>query len=651
MSDWNAHYDRDNGERGGGLRRSNGQSGRLGSHRRESNGTGIGAGHGGVGGGNPFGDETTDDLTSLERRLRTEVDEDFFQDPKKFRTLKRLVDVLGAQLLDEEVGQTGYLGFKGESDDFDNLRNSNPAYLALRRQQRVVEESIEYMTVSHCGDLNASVVAVGKVARQFNEAVQKVRLLRRQVREVKEHLGTHKDGEEDAGAAAAAAASQAAAAEKAGVKSLRELWLKKLEYEAVLSLLRKLEVIRRAPTSFDLLVTPGDGGQCRIGAAVVLLSDALQTMFSDDVAQVRALHKITEQLMTRKQRAEEVIWNALADVVYLRTGNAVATGELGEEIVVGGTLEGGDKKGGEGGGGGGKSKSDPKRRHRYVSSAPPASRHPRTGALEYGGNDEWGDDDVGDDDDDSMGMLSDDDDDDDVSIESSVKSGRRRSTAAVTSVAPPGSALDSYQTLLARGGAGRAIPRVVLEDDLDLEADEMRCLEDYHDATGSRRAVQNFVDPRPPRYADPVLALRILVEALAKLGRLDDVERVVGESVEIEVRRIAQAEQMRTTIRMDRRRSGERTQRGGGVGAAAMQAQDVRAIQEAMRDFRLHLRNILIAFGSVMLRLSHLAQILRHRVVSWSFRSVGTLEIRIEWPAVFILVPWDDCVGWTLRSK
>jgi hypothetical protein len=49
--------------------------------------------------------------------------------------------------------------------------------------------------------------------------------------------------------------------------------------------------------------------------------NALSTMFEDDVAQIQALHKITEQLTTRKLRAEEIVWDTLIDLVFLRTGN------------------------------------------------------------------------------------------------------------------------------------------------------------------------------------------------------------------------------------------------------------------------------------------------------------------------------------------
>jgi sugar phosphate isomerase/epimerase len=59
-----------------------------------------------------------------------------------------------------------------------------------------------------------------------------------------------------------------------------------------------------------------DGGPCKIGAAVVVLSEALSIVFSDDVSSVQAFDRIVEQLMTRKQRAEEILWATLLDVLY-----------------------------------------------------------------------------------------------------------------------------------------------------------------------------------------------------------------------------------------------------------------------------------------------------------------------------------------------
>jgi hypothetical protein len=233
------------------------------------------------------------ELVELERRLNEEVDEEFFLEPRKFNTLQRVIDVLVLQMMDESTFATGG-GANGELV-------KNPAYKQLKGQQQIVEGAIEHMAVIHCADLNGSVIQVGRVARQFSEAVSKVRTLRAKVRDIQDTLG-HSTQSKIGGGGGASAKTAAA-------MSLRELWLKKLECEATLALLEKLDVIRAAPSRFDMLIRP----PCRIGAAVLTLSQALSTMFENDVAQVQALHKIMEQLMLRKQKAEEIIWDTLHD--------------------------------------------------------------------------------------------------------------------------------------------------------------------------------------------------------------------------------------------------------------------------------------------------------------------------------------------------
>ena len=218
------------------------------------------------------------DLLQWEERLASEVDEDLFDDPRRFQTLQRVIDVLGLQLIDDAAST--HSGVTAGS-----VLGSNPAYRDLQRQQEVVEEAIEHMAMRYCSDLNGSVIRVGQVARRFNEAVSTVRSLRRQVRDIQDTIGAtagHPNESIRASAKGSAVAREAAA----NAMSLRELWLKKLECESILSLLNKLDVIRAAPSRFDYLIQP----PCRIGAAVLSLSQALATMFSDDVAQVRFSH-------------------------------------------------------------------------------------------------------------------------------------------------------------------------------------------------------------------------------------------------------------------------------------------------------------------------------------------------------------------------
>jgi hypothetical protein len=161
-------------------------------------------------------------------------------------------------------------------------------------------------------------------------------------------------------------------------------------------------------------------------------------------------------------------------------------------------------------------------------------------------------------------------------------------------------------TISSFSGADRAkrmmIPIPWIEAELDLEADERRCLEEI---TLSGMAQQQSGTARQrmlPRYADPILALRILVECLAKMKRLDDVERVMSEGLEREIRRIVRREQALTFARLERR----------GVQPT------VRTIgrKQNLKELRRHLAGLLSAFGCVMIRLSHLAEILRLRIVS-----------------------------------
>eukprot|EP00980_Cylindrotheca_fusiformis_P023210 scaffold10220_cov148-Cylindrotheca_fusiformis.AAC.8 len=242
-------------------------------------------------------------LADLEARLNDEVDEEFFQDPRRFQTLHRVIDVLGMQM------GTDDLAIQHNKTDYNIHKNT--AYKELKEQQRVIEDAIEHLALMHAQDLNGSVVQVGRVARQFNDAVSQVRHLRKQVKEIQETLG--------AGNAPSAKEQANASAAAASAMSLRELWLKKLEAEAVLALLDKLDRIRAAPLQFDAYLR-----QHRIGAATIVVAQALDTMFSSDVSQVQALHKIMEQLMMRKQKAEEVVWELLMDVLFLRTGNGRA---------------------------------------------------------------------------------------------------------------------------------------------------------------------------------------------------------------------------------------------------------------------------------------------------------------------------------------
>lgn len=517
--------------------------------------------------GNAPGDEDHPDLVELEQRLTDEVDDEFFEDPRKFHTLHRVIDVLGMQI-----------DANTNTNSNDTLRqrdlDGNPAYRDLKDQQQVVEEAIEHLALIHCADLNGSVVQVGRVARQFHDAVTQVRQLRKQVKEIQETLGAGNapvPANGGAGEKGGAQGSNQTTAAATVAMSLRELWLKKLEAEAVLSLLGKLDRIRAAPREFDSLLK-----QHRIGAAVVTVAQALDTMFSSDVAQVQALHKIMEQLMIRKQKAEEVVWELLLDVLFLRTGNGPAD-------TLARLLAGQDGAHG--------SAND--KLAKNVSM-------PTGGSLEY-----------------DLGLPY-------GMINPFLKKQLRFAVASdlqvenSTAVAAGSSAgvEEELKEFMAEDDEliqeSMMIPLSVMDAEFDLEGEERRHLEEQWQAKESR--VENphsnsHSNPHQPSYGDHVLALRTLVECLVRLRRLDDVERIIMDGMAKEVSALVQREQARTFVRV------EGTSNSGGRGRYALLMSKAGATTD-LRDFRKHLNSVVSSFGNVQLRLCHLSQIIRHRLVS-----------------------------------
>lgn len=611
------------------------------------------------------------ELKVLEAKLKREVDPDFFLEPHQFRTLPRVIDILGAQLLEADASGNGLGALNGMGintnnntptndaplpsitdykSHFDQLHKNNPAYTSLRKQQKAVEDGIEHLSLVHYKDLNASVVAVGQVSNRFGEAVGQVKGLRAQVQEIREHLANasvggaeqhdrrngnagvmplEDDDHEHEQKQDQTRSRSRSSTHPIGGKSLRELWMKKLESEAVLSLLQKLQVIRETPGAFDILV---HSQPCRIGAAVVLLSDAINTMFKDDVAQIQALNKITEQLMSRKQKAEEIVWETLQDVIYLRTGDypveegqisALDNGNVFNPTSIhvvdldkghghGMSTSGGSTKMSNMEGGAASKRraarsmfQPSQRKHTYISSY----NQRKT-------NDNESDYDVSDDD--SNSMFS-----DDFSSKSGQNSIDKRTNSRLakpnlrknttTGSYFGASALeDPSANVFANfhNHQGQLLPKVMVESELELEADELRCLETFGNTAYS--SFSNDGTLVLPRYNDPILGLRILIEALAQLGRLDDVERCISENLEREIRKIAELEQAKTLAKLEKHRN----MAGASGHRRNAPVIGIDAADEKLKDFKTHLKSLLTSFGSVMLRLSHLAQILRHRIVS-----------------------------------
>jgi hypothetical protein len=157
-----------------------------------------------------------------------------------------------------------------------------------------------------------------------------------------------------------------------------------------------------------------------------------------------------------------------------------------------------------------------------------------------------------------------------------------------------------------------AIPTTVMDAEFDLESEERRSVEE-----------RTFLQKETiPTYLDHVLGLRTLVECLVRLRRLDDVERILTDAMEKELNALVQREQARTYLRVEQVST---KFMGKKSGRYAMLLQKAGATTD-LRDFRKHLAGVVSAFGNVYLRLMHLTQIVRHRIVS-SVRRVSVYFI------------------------
>lgn len=560
-----------------------------------------------------FGDDQAADLADLEHMLNVEVDEDFFAEPRYFHTLNRVINVLGIQLNDDGKEDTS-----GKS-----VLERNPAYQNLQKQAGVVESAIEHMSRVYCNALNRSVIQVGRIAREFDDAIGKVESLRRQLRVIQETIGARSRANANQQLAATkqggnkkgkpeAQKEVVVAATPATHMSLRELWMKKLEGEALLTLIAKINIVRDAPGRFDNLTT-GDHKNCRIGAATRCLTEALDTMFSDDVSQVDALSQILENLMTRKTTAGVILWETLEDILYLRTSNGPV---LQFEV------------------------NTPPQQDQNKKQKQPNVPHPRAlqKAASFGGDSQAkGQDkgatdqtlvpkgtrrifnpfhknhvllcvkDTGDTDDVSIdsnaGEPDDDDDDDNDDLddveETKVESETPTIKRATSDISADTDAPEEENVTEGKKKHSRKmmIPRSVVESEVYLVGDELRCFDFESEALSKVGVQKRYI----PRYTDPVLSLRIVVESLVKIGQLQLAESILLKNIEKEIKNIIQREQARTFYRLDRRKPSE-TMRSAGKNAAEL------------KDFRRHFSAILSSFGCIMMRLSHLAQISRNKI-------------------------------------
>lgn len=532
-----------------------------------------------------FEDQATD-LADLEHMLNVEVDEDFFVEPRHFHTLRRVIAVLGIHVADDaKEDLTGK-----------QLLERNPAYMALHKQDRVVDQAIDHMSKTYCNALNRSVIQVGRIAREFEDAISKVESLRSQVRAIQETIGARSangtanqstNNKDDEG--------EVSQAKPSNQMSLRELWMLKLESEAMLSMIGMLNIVRDAPARFDELTdgtTGANNHTCRIGAATGCLTTALETMFSDEMSQIDALSQILENLMVRKAKAEEIVWETLEDILYLRTANGhVLKFEVRDEKQQ--QLERLQQRITESAEGGKNNTSKPATKQDDNAQENQEPEYSKRIYNPFQKNY-------------LLLCVEDRGDNDDISIDS-------QGSATVEgdeNADDTGNKRDSmHHRTVSEGSFGEEsvdgdgnrkrrmmIPKEVVLSDLDLSAEELKCF----DAETKSMSIVT-IQPRPlPRYSDPVLSLRIIVKCLLRLGILPKAEEFLMKNVEEEIKKVFQREQARTFYRLYRRRPLTNTIRTS------------RKVEgEELKEFRRHFTALLSCFGCILMRYSHLAQIAR----------------------------------------
>ena len=121
--------------------------------------------------------------------------------------------------------------------------------------------------------------SVGQVSTQFESIRRRVKGLRKQVRDCK---GLLTKGMRE--------------------QPIKELWERKLEYTAMLTMLDNLEALRDAPRTIDRLVQ-----QKRFVAAVAHFNRMSELMFSDELMDVSALKDVRDEIHARKVRLLDTI--------------------------------------------------------------------------------------------------------------------------------------------------------------------------------------------------------------------------------------------------------------------------------------------------------------------------------------------------------
>ena len=200
----------------------------------------------------------------LDDFLGEHINDQYFSDPRDFRSLVEVLSVL-----DEKVDKVWSKG----DELLAALKEENPAYNRLLDQRKIVYDVIEEVVKFQQGGLNNTVETMSSVIKEYNSGREDIRGLRQSLAETEQVL----------------------TARKSGQLSMKEMWLKKVEAEESLRILRDLEYLKDATPRIHRLVV-----HRHYYSAVSNLNRATELMFGEDLVEVQGLSLVHEQLMEMK---------------------------------------------------------------------------------------------------------------------------------------------------------------------------------------------------------------------------------------------------------------------------------------------------------------------------------------------------------------
>eukprot|EP00981_Chlorochromonas_danica_P006781 scaffold1490_cov162-Ochromonas_danica.AAC.27 len=212
------------------------------------------------------------DAEKLFKRLDVEllenIESQYFQEPREFRSLIEVLKVLNDRV--EQLNRTHDF----TSDLQTAFREKAPRQLRLQQQLDIVNKVIEEVVTFQHGGLNHSVDTMGDVVREYSHGREEIKALRVALAETKSVLTAKKDAK----------------------TSLRELWLKKVELQESLRMVRDLEELKNTPLKVQHLMS-----QKKYLTTVVCLSSSVKKMFGEDLVRVGALVSVREKIMDLKE--------------------------------------------------------------------------------------------------------------------------------------------------------------------------------------------------------------------------------------------------------------------------------------------------------------------------------------------------------------